>query len=59
MNSVDQFAKTLNKIIDDRDSKKPTPKDDRVTVTKVEGDTVWVHFPGGVDETPVQRTLDA
>ena len=29
------------------------------TVTRVEGSTIWVHIPGGVDETPVQKTINA
>lgn len=28
-------------------------------VVRVEGGTAWVHFPGGVDETPVRLTMDA
>ena len=29
------------------------------TVTRVEGDTAWVHIDGGVDETPVKLTIAA
>ena len=29
------------------------------TVTRVEGDTAWVHIDGGVDETPVKMTIAA
>lgn len=35
------------------------PYDTQATVTKVEDDTAWVHIPGGISETPVQRTIDA
>ena len=35
------------------------PYDTQATVTKVEGDIAWVHIPGGVSETPVQRSIDA
>ena len=33
--------------------------DTQAKVTRVEGQTVWVHIPGGVDETPVKRTVNA
>ena len=33
--------------------------DTQATVVRVEDDTLWVHIPGGVDETPVQRTISA
>ena len=33
--------------------------DSQATVTRVEGNIVWVHIPGGVDETPVKRTISA
>lgn len=35
------------------------PYDTQATVTRVEGSTVWVHIPGGVDETPVKKTVSA
>lgn len=38
---------------------KTKPYDTKATVTRVEGDTVWVHFAGGVEETPVAKTIDA
>lgn len=40
---------------------KPTPQpyDSQATVTRVEDDTLWVHIPGGVDETPVKKTIAA
>ena len=28
-------------------------------VVRVEDSTLWVHIPGGVDETPVQKTINA
>lgn len=37
----------------------PAPYDTSATVLRVEGDTLWVHIPGGADETPVQRTINA
>lgn len=40
---------------------KPTPSayDTQATVTRVDGDTLWVHIPGGTEETPIQRTVGA
>lgn len=31
--------------------------DTPATVRRIEGSTVWVHIPGGVDETPVKLTI--
>ena len=33
--------------------------DTTATVKRVEGNTAWVHIPGGVDETPVKLTISA
>lgn len=38
--------------------KKTKPADDDAVVQRIEGSTAWVHIPGGVDETPVQLTID-
>ena len=38
---------------------KTKPYDTAATVTRIEGNTAWVHIDGGVDETPVQLTIDA
>lgn len=42
-----------------REKPKPQAYDTQATVTRVDGDTLWVHIPGGVDETPVRRTINA
>lgn len=39
--------------------KKTSAYDTPATVRRIDGDTVWVHIDGGVDETPVKRTIDA
>ena len=39
--------------------KKPTAYDSTATVRRIEGQTAWVHIPGGVDETPVKMTIAA
>ena len=33
--------------------------DTQAEVLRVDGKTAWVHIPGGVDETPVELTIDA
>lgn len=35
------------------------PYDTSATVLRVEGGTLWVHIPGGAEETPVQKTINA
>jgi len=35
-----------------------SPYDSDATVTRVDGDTAWVHLAGGIDETPVKKTID-
>lgn len=42
-----------------KEKNKPQPYDTQATVTRIEGNTAWVAIPGGVDETPVQRTINA
>ena len=53
--SVRDFVSALK----DTDSNKTSPYDTSAEVMRVDGDTAWVHIPGGVDETPVQITSSA
>lgn len=39
--------------------KKTSSYDSSAVVTRVDGDVVYVHIPGGVPETPVKRTINA
>lgn len=39
--------------------KKTSGYDTTATVVRIEGDTAWVHIPGGIDETPVNMTINA
>lgn len=59
MGNMDILASKLQSLMADKDLKKPKPYDTSATVTRVEGDTVWVHIPGGVEETPVKKTINA
>lgn len=54
----DSTVKTFVKAIK-AEKKDPSPYDTTAKVTRVEGNTVWVHISGGVDETPVKRTVNA
>ena len=57
-----QLDTLIKKIVDavSRSSQKKTSSYDTTgTVTRIEGDTAWVHIPGGVDETPVKMTISA
>ena len=57
------MAKRITKkflgAINESNQKKTKPYDASATITRVEGKTAYVHIPGGVDETPVQLTIDA
>lgn len=55
--SVDTTARELMEALQPK--KGTTAYDTQATVTRVDGDTLWVHIPGGVDETPIQRTIAA
>ena len=59
MSTIDSLAKSLAKTLMDAQNKKPASYDTQAEVRRVEGDTAWVHIPGGVDETPVQLTTNA
>lgn len=48
----------LVKVIKELKQDKTKPYDTTATVTRIEGNTVWVHIPGGVTETPIAQTID-
>ena len=57
-----RFNKTLKTIMEAMNStskEKTKAYDTPATVLRVDGDTLWVHIDGGVDETPIKRTIDA
>ena len=56
------LRKTLGSIIDSIiEAKKDETEayDSSATVLRDDGDILWVHIPGGVDETPIKKTIDA
>lgn len=58
-NAMNRIASDLQKIISDSNNKKTSGFDTQAVVTRLDGDTAWVQFPGGEDETPVRRTTNA
>lgn len=60
MSNVKKIVDTLQGAISEQTKKaESTAYDTPATVRRVEGDTAWVHIPGGVDETPVKLTVAA
>lgn len=57
--ATDLLIKNLAKTITESPTKKPSAYDTQAEVRRVEGNTAWVHIPGGIDETPVQLTTNA
>ena len=53
------IGKELVDIIRSSDDKKTRGYDTEAVVVRVEDDVAWVHIPGGVDETPARRTVNA
>ena len=54
MTLIKKFADTLKET-----GRGTEPYDTPAEVVRIEGNTAWVHIPGGVDETPVQLTVNA
>lgn len=46
-------------VLTEPNKNKTSAFDTQAEVVRVDGDTAWVHIPGGVDETPVQLTVNA
>lgn len=59
MSNVDKLASELKSLITESDNRKPKPYDADAEVVRVDGDTLWVHIPGGVEETPIKKTINA
>lgn len=53
------LSKDLVNLIKKTQETKTSPYDTQAEVVRVEGQTAWVHIPGGVDETPVRMTINA
>lgn len=57
--SMNQIASDLYKSLTESNNRKPKPYDTKAEVLREDGNTVWVKIPGGIDETPVQKTNNA
>ena len=53
----DMLVKSLTETMK-KPEKKTSPYDTTATVVRIDGDTAYVHIAGGVDETPVSRTIN-
>lgn len=60
MSTIMEVIKTLQQAVD-RQAKQAMPAayDTQAVVRRIDGRTAWVHIDGGVDETPVDLTIDA
>lgn len=56
---LDKAIKDIIQVFQEVGKNKPAPFDTQAEVLRVDGDTAWVHIPGGVDETPVKLTINA
>ena len=46
-------------MIKNTKTEKTTAFDTSAEVVRVEDNTIWVHIPGGIDETPIEKTVNA
>lgn len=56
---IKKLADVLCGLIFDKRERDPEPYDTMAEVRRVENGKAYVHIPGGVDETPVDLTIDA
>lgn len=57
MSAIDKLAQLINSMA--KNDKATTAFEGTADVIRIEGDTAWVHIPGGATETPVKLTIDA
>lgn len=53
MNIAKEFVEAL------KEKKKTEAYDTQATIVRIEDGVAWVHIPGGIDETPVKKTIEA
>lgn len=56
---MDKTIQTLTEVLQESKKEGTSPYDTTAEVVRIEGQTAWVHIPGGIDETPVSMTIDA
>lgn len=60
MNKMHGLVRQMQRAVNTQANKAmPTAYDTSAIVRRIEGNTAWVHFDGGVDETPVELTIAA
>ena len=57
--TFNKTARDLAQALKTISAQATSPYDTQAEVRRIEGKTAWVHIPGGVDETPVQLTMNA
>lgn len=57
--SFNRIKKNIIEAMQSTNNQGTSAYDSVAEVRRVEGDTAWVHIPGGVDETPVARAISA
>ena len=59
--SIDKIATAIQKTVDGSYRKKPKAYETEAEVVRVpdDEDVIYVKIPGGVDETPVRKTISA
>ena len=55
---MNQISRELIKAINGSGKSKTSPYDSKGTVKRIEGKTAWIQLNGGIDETPVEKTID-
>lgn len=55
----ESMAKDFSKAVRGKERKQTKAYDTLVTIVKIEGDTAYVHIPGGVPSTPIKLTSAA
>ena len=56
-NAINKFVDKIIDAIETRASKKTRASFNQAKVLRVDGDTVWIHIPGGAEETPCKKTI--
>lgn len=55
---LNKISQDLLEAVKDSSKKGTEPYDTTAEVVRLDGNTAWVHISGGVDETPVRKTID-
>lgn len=56
---MNDLVNAMVEAVEKATKKRTSGYDTSATVKRIEGNTAWVHIPGGVDETPVKLTVSS